>query len=425
MRAATTVDRISMVWGAVGLAPAVVAAIVIALKQTPQHAALSALLDNYNSAGGLLMVGQVTNLGAWQDRLQAVSLPQIRWRNPRIIGVFFVALLFLAISFVAPVHFSALGLTQPLEIAPEVERIADQIDTLKEERIIQPDTAESLEEKLDEVRGEASGEDPARTWEALDHLNDTISKTARETTEELAKELEQFASTQALAEALAKDGGDLDNSLLTEAMHELSDQAEAMAQENKAFKDSLSSETVDGLKSGKLTREQMKELAAMLDKSRAAIRGKLEKLRELKLIDAETLQKCENAGKCDATGLAAFLAENGDEKSVDELMAIWAQSERSGKGGIARGRGDAPMTWADPTSEEGAKFKEQILSPSALAGFKDSRLVGRSVGAPSVENGGTARIGALANAANGKGSANTQSVLPRHKSAVKRYFEKQ
>jgi hypothetical protein len=204
-------------------------------------------------------------------------------------------------------------------------------------------------------------------------------------------------------------------------MKALADLTKDAAEDGQLFDDALSREMMEGLKTGTLRKEQLKQLSAALSKAKGRLAERLAELRKAGVIDLETLKACEKAGQCDSAGLAAFLAENGDEMSVADILSAWNQP---GKGGVNRGRGDAPMTWSDGTSEQGAKFKEQVLSPASLAGLKDSQLAGRSVGAPSVENNGAARSGALAGASTGGGSAFTQTVLPRHKGAVKRYFER-
>jgi hypothetical protein len=54
-----------------------------------------------------------------------------------------------------------------------------------------------------------------------------------------------------------------------------------------------------------------------------------------------------------------------------------------------------------------------------------SQVVAVSRGAPDKEpRPGEAGSGALAASAGGGGSANTQTVLPRHRGAVERYFER-
>src|SRR5262249_45557171 len=108
--------------------------------------------------------------------------------------------------------------------------------------------------------------------------------------------------------------------------------------------------------------------------------------------------------------------------SVKEALGAWC--DNLGKGGVDRGRADAAMTWTDGTSEKDAKFKEKVLPPSAVAGLNDSQLVGLSATAPTVDPNGVVAHGALNNTASGGGSAYTQTILPRHKGAVRRYFER-
>ena len=82
------------------------------------------------------------------------------------------------------------------------------------------------------------------------------------------------------------------------------------------------------------------------------------------------------------------------------------------------------MTWTDGSSEKDARFKEKILPPSSVAGLNDSQLVGLSASAPTADTGGVAAHGALNSAASGGGSAYTQTILPRHRGAVRRYFDR-
>jgi hypothetical protein len=83
------------------------------------------------------------------------------------------------------------------------------------------------------------------------------------------------------------------------------------------------------------------------------------------------------------------------------------------------------MAWKDPTSDDGFKFKEEALPPSSVQAFKDSITVGLSAGSPGkTKADGSAGAGALDGAKAGDGSASTQVVLPRHRQAVERYFER-
>jgi DNA-binding transcriptional ArsR family regulator len=420
MRTAFSTPREVLWWGLAGLLPGVVSGLILARRRSPGHSTIRALLDQHSGQGGLLMAEEIGDLGEWQLP-PAIVTPRVRWQGGGAWALFLSAAAFLAITLLIPMRFAAITADRPLDVAQQTEELAEQIEALKQQEIIEPDKAESLEAKLDEIRADASGEDPAKTWEALDHLQDAIAKTAGEATEEMVANSAELGHADALSKALMEGAGALNSKLLTESMKELSDLTKAAAEDDRLFDGDLSQDTLDALKAGKLSKEQLKQLSAALGKAKGRLAQRLAVLREAGLIDLETLKACENAGQCDSAGLAAFLAENGADMSVADMLAAW---DRPSRGGVDRGRGDAPMTSSDGTSEQGAKFKEQVLSPSALAGFKDSQLVGRSVGAPSVENVEAPKSGALSGAGPGGGSAFTQTVLPRHKPAVKRYFER-
>lgn len=412
------INRQVLLSGLAGALPAVLLAFVFGSRRAPDPQAVRALLDRKNRCGGLLMTAAKAELGEWRELMPKVTSPVIRWRGGRRVALFAAALLFLVAGFLVPVRFGGGVFDQPLDVEKQVEQLAAEIETLKDQDIIDQSRVESLESELDSVREEASGRDPAKTLEALDHLNQTLSDAAAEAAEKMAQASQELGQSQALAEALTTDGSALDGKLATEAMKELSRMAEAAAADDAQFSEQLPNDLLEGLKAGSLTSEQLKKLAATLGKRKGEIARRLGKLREANLINLGTMKKCEGTGDVDADGLAAFLAENGENMSVAEIMGLW------GKGGVDRGRGDAPMTWTEGTSEQGAKFKEHVIPPSAIAGFKDSQLVGRSAGAPSIEKGGAAKSGALGGASAGGGSAFTHTILPRHKGAVKSYFER-
>lgn len=90
-----------------------------------------------------------------------------------------------------------------------------------------------------------------------------------------------------------------------------------------------------------------------------------------------------------------------------------------------RGPGAAKIAFGKGTKEDEIKFKEEALPDADVASLKRSQMLAVSRGTPTTEaNVGTAGSGALEGAAGGGGSANTQVVLPRHRGAVERYFER-
>ena len=415
LRAAVGMSPLILLSGGIGLILALAWAVVLALRQIPTRTALRASLDKHSGAGGLIMAAETVELGDWRKQMPLMRSPRLRWRGGVAWGRFTGAVLFVCVSFLIPQRFVEISKAQPLDIREEVNQLTDGIGVLKEEEIIELAEAETLEEKLAQLQAEASGEDPVKTWEALDHLSDTLMQESADAAQDALSETERLTQAETLSEGLINEGSEMDAGLLAESMATLAGLVQEAAQEN-----ALLAAQLPDLKGGadSLTLEQLKNISAALRFTKSDISDRLAKLYALNLIDLETLKAAERLGQCDSAGLAAFLAENADSKSVAQCIAGWCQ-------GTGRGPGNAPMTWTDGTPEEGAKFKAEALPLSDIASLEDSEIVGLSVGAPSVETSTLPpQSGSLSGATAGGGSSFSQTVLPRHKGAVKRYFER-
>ena len=415
LRAAIGMPPLTLLTGGIGLIFAIGCAVVLALRQIPSRTALRASLDKHSGAGGLVMAAETVELGNWRKQMPSIRLPRLRWRGGVSWARFAGAVLFVSISLLIPQRFVEISKAQPLDIREEVKQLADGIDVLKEEEIIELAEAEMLEEKLAQLQAEASGEDPVKTWESLDHLADTLSQESADVAQDALSETEHLTEAETLSEGLINEGSEMNAGLLADSMAALSGLVQDAAQEN-----ALLAAQLPDLKSDadSLTLEQLKEISKALRFVKGDIYDQLVKLHEVNLIDLETLKACEKLGQCNSDGLAAFLAENAESMSIAQCIGGWRR-------GIGRGPGHAPMTWSDGATEEGAKFKAEALPLSNIASLESSELVGLSVAAPSVE---TSRLstesGGLSGATAGGGSSFSQTVLPRHKGAVKRYFER-
>ncbi|MBO0859427.1 MAG: hypothetical protein J2P21_13280 [Chloracidobacterium sp.] len=418
LRAASATSRGKLLWGAAGIAVAVIAAAALARKRLPARESVRAMLDDRNDCGGLLMASADAEIGAW--RIPEIKSPRLRWRKERAFGLLAASLAFILISFLAPVRFAMINASRPLDVSREAETLSAQIEALKEAKIIERPRAEALEQKLEQLSREASGEDPAKTWEALDHLNDAVVKAARDAAEAASVRQDRLARAEALAEGLMAGADQLDSKTMTEAMKTLGKMTQDAIKENESLAGDLSPETLEAIKSGSLKAENLKDLSRALGQNKSALNQKLSKLAQSGKINPKSLKSGAQGDRLDNSGLAKFLKENAVKISVDEATLQW----RAGRGGVDRGRADAAMTWTDGSSEKGARFKEKVLPPSSLAGLNDSQLVGLSATAPQVATGGVAAHGALNSAASGGGSAYTQTILPRHRGAVKRYFDR-
>ena len=419
LRAAIGMPRLPLLAGGAALILAIGWAVAAALRQLPGRSAVRASLDKHSESGGLMMAAETADLGSWKNLLSPVRTPRPRWRGKVSWARFAGAVLFVCVSFLIPERFVEISRAQPLDIREEVNQLAAGIDVLKEEETIELTQAETLEQKLTEVQAEASGEDPVKTWEALDHLTDLLSQESKEAAEDALAATERLTEAETLAESLINEGSDMDSGLLDESMMALSGLVQEAAKENALLESQLP-ELVGDLSS--LTPEQLKAISDALRLSKGDIADKLANLNKVNLIELDTLKSCEKLGQCNSNGLAAFLAENSEKMSVSECVGVWC---RNALGAINRGPGHVPMTWSEGTSADGAKFEAEVLPLSNIASLEDSEVIGLSAAAPTVETSGAApQSGGLNGAAAGGGSAFNQTVLPRHKGAVKRYFER-
>jgi hypothetical protein len=409
-----------LLWVGLGLLlPVIIAAAIAQWKRRPSALSLRAAFDRHNHSGGLVMAAAQTDVSAWFTLADRPHIPTLRWDLRRTLGLFTAGVSFLLGALLLPDHLAGLPAARPLDIGQQVEELRAQIAGLEEEKILPNEKAADWRQDLSNLGKEASGVDPAKTWEALDHLAQSASNLARQAAEEAIAKTAQFAKAEALglAAGLLPEKSE---ALAGKLMQELAALAHAAKLEEGLFKGQLPLELLEAAKKGALDPAQLKELLRQLQINKEQLAGALQHLNELKLIDPAKLGECKKAGQCpNPEGLAAFLAAEGaNPEAVDALMQML------GNGGINRGPGEAPMTWQDPSNEEGVRFKEQRLATKP--NLKDSQISGVSRAAPDLNTEtAVALTGALSGAAAGGGASQAQQLLPRHKGAVQRYFKRE
>lgn len=438
LRAVLFVDRLPLAWGAMGIAGAMALGIAMAMRKLPERRAVRAAVDRHSHAGGLVMAAEEADLSGWRDRIAGTRSPGLRWRGGKSWGLFALAAAFVTLTFAVPDRLVALNRPQSMDVSAQTRQLADQLAVLEQEKILQPETAQQIKDKLNQVRDEARGDDPVKTWAALDRLQENLAATAMRAAEDAVKSAERLAETEALAKTLEQAGASLDGKTLADAMNDLADMVNKALSAKDLPAGALDAATMEklakameGLAPGDmpaLDAETLAKIAAACQACQGDMRKMIEKLAEAKLVEAKMCQVCEKAGEADVAALVEWLKENGGECESAKLAAMCEARDSllPGQGGIDRGRGDAPMTWQDPTADDGAKFKAQALPPASLAAFKDSKLMGISVGDPTKEPDADAvEAGALGGAAAGGGSAHTHVILPKHRGAVERYFDRE
>lgn len=400
----------------------------LAYHRRPKPATVKALLDSHNRCGGLLMAENETKLDDWLERLPPLRLPVVRWRNRRKFVLFASALLFLALSVIIPERKAQASLSHNLETGTIVQEMKAKVDLLEEIEILNNAKAKDLEERLDNIDGDADARDPIETWEALDSLNREIQRTTDESLEKMAAGSEDLALSADLSELLDKvldENGEQESESIDQLMQELSRLAEGDPLKDLAQMLGQNPDFLEAAANGDLSAEQMRELSEMLKNCEGDMLESLQKLADAQMIDADQLASCASCTNAAAADLAKMVAECSGGETNTNLAAAAAQMGLPAEGGISRGRGDAPMTWSDPSSEQDAGFKEETLTPAGLANIEKSRKVGESIAAPEESDGTAPNVsGVLSTESAAGGSAHKNIVFPEHKGTVKRYFER-
>jgi hypothetical protein len=164
-------------------------------------------------------------LGSWDSRLpEPRALPRVRLKDGRSGALAFVALAYVLAATLVPVK--PVGAASRLDIAADVARLAGDLEALKEEGVLEPEREESLKDALEALANESSGSDPARTWEALDHVSAGVKAAADQAAEKGLATATSLSDTEALASALAREGEELAKDARSTAMQGLAEKVD-------------------------------------------------------------------------------------------------------------------------------------------------------------------------------------------------------
>jgi len=420
LRAALGTPWQTLIWGCATAPFALIVAFVLARKRVPEANSVLALFDQREQCGGLLMSGAEQSIQDWQSVIPRLNQPALGWRFQIPSALFGVALAFLIAAFAIPQGWAEFS-SNALDITREKELLAAQIEVLDKEKVIEAPRADAMKKTLEELEKDARGKDPVKTLESLDHLRKEVEKAAREALEAAIKKEENLAKAEKLASSIENAAPKLDQQQMNEAMQLLAAIAKKSASEDEMLENGLDEETLEALKDGSLSPDQLEKLGEALEGAKGGSKKKLGKLVKVKLLKSDDLSECEGACECDCEALEAFLKECGCKASLAAALC-----EMPGRGGLNEGPGAAKLTFGDEASKEGAKFKEVQLSQGNLDSLKKSQLSGLSKGQPQEKGDkpSATQTGALNQAATGGGAANTQPILPKHKGVVDRFFDR-
>ena len=412
--------------------------LLIAAKRLPSPKKVIVLLDRLNQCGGMLLSSAELNEAGWQSNIDLKELPSLKLRSSKMMIIFAATLLFSIASYLAPPAVTAAVTSTHMDIKNQTGTLAEQLQVMEEEKIITQKEAMNLREQISKLEKNAAGEDPVKTWEALDHIKDSLSFKAEEFADKAARNAKALELSQKALEALKQARQRAGTAEYGQAQKEMAELMRKLAGKCPELSSKLSKELKDMLSEGKLSEKAMKKLLNSQQLTQKQLERLIKKLKECGLCKKSGCKSGCKSGKC---GEAMVITrENFEElmKMLDEAsknnssgckaktcMMLLCAGNLPGKGGINRGRGDAPMTWSDrELDSKDAKFKAVTLPGNAVQNMKKSKLVGVSYGEAKVNPDGKISTGHLAGVKVKGTRTNRYVLMPRHRTMVKKYFSK-
>jgi hypothetical protein len=381
------------------LAPLVAAIPVLILcvmrKYHPEE--VVAIADWLNGGHGLMLTLMEHPDEAWGGRLDGAStfaLPQLRpWRRLAWLPA---ALAFLAVALSLPQRIP------PASTTVLAEEIAGDLETalaeLKQQQLVTPEEEKTLEQEIERIRRAAEQRVDASSWEATDALRERVAATVA-AKQDAVKWAEETLARYAAA-AQAAPGGEVKPGAETAEL--------TRALENLAKSGLLANAPPDLqqlLRGGKLPAadpKAMRELAAVVSKYLAETKGRM----------GDLARMGKEFGRFDPSEFPLESNDSGPDGDGDP-----------GRGGINRGRGDAPLTWGNESLPLD-RFKAQALPPGAARSPDDWAPMAAMPGTPQESPESSARSAARQYGAGAGQAAWRRTLAPRHQSAVKKYFDK-
>lgn len=440
-RAALSVSAPGSDWLWGGIIISLLFALHATIKRMPSTSEYAAIIDSHCHCGGILMACTDGMIEIPADSYDHANLkhPRLVWKKRTPFTIFFTAAVYVLLSLVIPQNFIAPAQSYGLDIARHAEKLQAKIEILKQESIMNQARAENLIRKLDQLKREASGEDPTKTFEAMDHIEDIAVKVSNKAAEDLMKKLQQLDQACELLKNARNDPADMTFEQKQEMMSKLSDAIASDAYQAGNTDEGLSSFDLSELfdrEQNCIDSEKLQSLLESMGKRAADIRtsmcelsktGYLDK-KKICIIDPETAKKLKDLpSAADGKETDAYaLSPNGSDNAASASALIFIPVDgQPGQGGVSRGGGPVPMTFKDPTDPSGSRFKDELLPQAGIEALDDTTRIGVSISAPQIETDRTSTTGnSLNQIDSADGSAHDRKVLPRYRNTVKRYFER-
>ncbi len=416
-------DWVAALWGLLAVPVGMtVGAIASRRRLTEDEAA--AWLDDRCSCGGMLM----NRSAEWTTLPSAIRIPRARWFD-RSLGIRLAVLALFVVGALAIPIEQTVAQSNRFNIESVVNTLEEQVELLEETQSVDAEEAQQIREELQSLSDSAKSTDPGRTWEALDHARQQLEQLAEQVAEDLADEMRSAGAAEEFASRVADMIEQSAEGLTPEQAEALKQALESMSENpgSESLKEAMANLSEALSQQGQQAREQQQQQAQQMAESAGQCSGgassNLGQLASGGMIDPAALQQA-LAQRAEAQAqLAEMLSQlSSGECSGSELAAFL---EGVGSGGVSRGPGAARLSWNEsPSSIEGAAFEPVAVDSNGVDPSK-STLISSGSMEPGEDLAGDGSSGGAIDATRSAETGSTNPVvLPRHRDAVRRYFER-
>ncbi|UDQ99057.1 hypothetical protein AAEX28_02990 [Lentisphaerota bacterium WC36G] len=402
----------------------IIISLFISYKSLPEKSQLLSLLDKHNQCGGLLIAAHETNIGSWIEkiRLQKNNIKfNIDLKNKIAIFVLAIAFCFCS-NFVPKLNYQKSSFNK-FEISDNADDLKNQLDILKDEDIIEEEEAEELEQSINEIEKNAVGENPEKTLEALEHMEENLSNKAQLAEEKALAQMANLEATEQVAQKMEEALKNMSEKERKESLSAMNDMLNKLAKEDKNFqkmlknqqlamKQSLGSKDLMALKNGcNMSKEQLQKMLNNL-KNNNLLNKFSNKLSNMK--------KNNGKGRLDNQQLLQFLKKNcSGSRSCNKLSSICG----GGNGGTNRGPGSVPLMWKRRYNTYKGNYKDEGVTGD-ITSLDDSVLLQEIYTESQAGDYEKSKVGSLNNTKAKKVDNKSYSLQPKHRKAVGKFFER-
>jgi hypothetical protein len=336
--------------------------------------------------------------------VESIDWP-VHWRWEKLATVVALAAAMLLLAAFIPITSSSLDDRHIIEKPSSVKDVEKWVEKLRKEKAVEEKSLDDLEKKIADLL-----QRPSENWyehgslEAADNLKEQTQGELRRMADKLADAERAASALQAMGETAPEAVKQALSEGLNAAARDL--QSSSIKPNEDMLKDLNDVTGKSGLSN--MSQEQMKDLAKKLRENESALQ---QALKDSPDFDSSKLPIAQN-GK-DGEG------ENGDQNGPDG-------DGSPGRGGVNRGRGDAPMAFSKDANDLNTKDTEALPSNLDVQRIAPGDTLDTSNGKHKVDEKaytGPKDGGALRNAGDGGSAVWQNSLMPAERDALKKYFK--